>query len=291
MAYPQPARYGYPRSHNEAEIPAERQQYFADPDSAVLEPALLNADIMRPPNTTQLRKGPFVNNNDILNAGESHHWNAQYAGAPLSVETSSAVPGPYHGDHPRFEQEPSHSMPPPFGHPTQSQPWPFETSSGDCTPTNRMDFEHPPAVPAHFEHPHYVHQRNDSARGSFSHTIQRPGFDAPEESFISAPSVQTPMSPHSHQDWMIMAAQESESKPNRARMRGQSPHPPTVDFQRRDGIRKKNARIDIPQERSIQTIEQLLENTTDEDLLKELKQQKRLLRNREAAYVISDFRP
>lgn len=56
-----------------------------------------------------------------------------------------------------------------------------------------------------------------------------------------------------------------------------------IDFQRRDGIRKKNGRIDIPHERNIQTIDELIEQTTDEDTLKELKQQKRLLRNREAA--------
>ena len=58
-----------------------------------------------------------------------------------------------------------------------------------------------------------------------------------------------------------------------------------VDLQRRDGIRKKNGRIDIPQERNIHTIDQLIETTKHEDMLKELKQQKRLLRNREAAYV------
>ena len=67
------------------------------------------------------------------------------------------------------------------------------------------------------------------------------------------------------------------------RMRPSSPSTTMVDFQRRDGIRKKNGRIDIPQERNIHTIDDLIDKTTDEDLLKELKQQKRLLRNREAA--------
>ena len=70
------------------------------------------------------------------------------------------------------------------------------------------------------------------------------------------------------------------------RMRAASPARTHVDMQRRDGIRKKNGRIDIPHERNIETIDQLIEKTTDEDLLKELKQQKRLLRNREAAYVL-----
>ena len=86
-----------------------------------------------------------------------------------------------------------------------------------------------------------------------------------------------------------MAQQEVECRPMSKRMRGASPPRTTVDYQRRDGIRKKNGRIDIPQERNIQTIDDLIEKTInedkDDDLLKELKQQKRLLRNREAAYV------
>ena len=85
---------------------------------------------------------------------------------------------------------------------------------------------------------------------------------------------------------MNMAQQEVEGRPMTKRMRPASPSARTsVDIQRREGIRKKNGRIDIPHERNIQTIDELIESTADEDLLKELKQQKRLLRNREAAYV------
>lgn len=93
------------------------------------------------------------------------------------------------------------------------------------------------------------------------------------------------MSPHSHQDWMGMAQQEMECRPMSKRMRPNSPHHSLIDLARRDGIRKKNGRIDIPQERNIHTIDELIDKTSDEDMLKELKQQKRLLRNREAAYV------
>lgn len=67
------------------------------------------------------------------------------------------------------------------------------------------------------------------------------------------------------------------------RMRASSPPVTMVDYARRDGIRKKNGRIEIPPERNIHTIDELIDQTTDEGLLKELKQQKRLLRNREAA--------
>ncbi len=54
---------------------------------------------------------------------------------------------------------------------------------------------------------------------------------------------------------------------------------------RRDGVRKKNARFDIPEGRNLQTIDELINsaNPNNEDEIKELKQQKRLLRNRQAA--------
>ncbi|EPS38599.1 hypothetical protein H072_7690 [Dactylellina haptotyla CBS 200.50] len=52
---------------------------------------------------------------------------------------------------------------------------------------------------------------------------------------------------------------------------------------RRDGIRKKNARFDIPAERTLLNIDALITQSTDEGEIKELKQQKRLLRNRQAA--------
>jgi hypothetical protein len=52
---------------------------------------------------------------------------------------------------------------------------------------------------------------------------------------------------------------------------------------RRDGIRKKNARFEIPAERTLSNIDQLISQSTNEEEVKELKQQKRLLRNRQAA--------
>lgn len=52
---------------------------------------------------------------------------------------------------------------------------------------------------------------------------------------------------------------------------------------RPDGIRKKNARFEIPKERNLQTIDALIMASTDDNEKKELKQQKRLLRNRQAA--------
>ena len=50
-----------------------------------------------------------------------------------------------------------------------------------------------------------------------------------------------------------------------------------------DGFRKKSARFEIPQERNLENIDALIASTNDEQEKKELKQQKRLLRNRQAA--------
>ena len=78
---------------------------------------------------------------------------------------------------------------------------------------------------------------------------------------------------------------DQESRPLTKRMRQQSPAPRShspINL-RRDGIRKKNARFDIPAERTLLNIDTLIAQSADDQEIKELKQQKRLLRNRQAA--------
>lgn len=242
---------------------------------------------MQSPADAQPRKGSFVNANGVLTPVETQGWNPAYGG--LSAEPSSGRPPHlYHDDHRGFPARPPHIST--YGHPPHAESWQYEQGSGHCTPTNVTDLEYIQPPPPGYEHASYIHQRNDSARGSFSHpgpSISHPpqhfNPPPPDGTFAPAPQVQTPMSPHSNQDWMAMAQHEAEAIRMSKRMRTGSPARTSVDLQRRDGIRKKNGRIDIPQERNIQTIDDMIENATDEELLKELKQQKRLLRNREAA--------
>ncbi|KAM3419295.1 hypothetical protein BST61_g5232 [Cercospora zeina] len=245
---------------------------FVDDDSAVLDPAILDPE-MHSPTGTSFRKDSFANTHGVLSPADSQAWDHQYSG-PIAVEPTDAAVF--------VRQQPLHPQPPFAQQHPPSGPWPFEHGSGDCTPTTGGDFMPPPPFDGA---PQYVHTRADSAHGSFSHHPPHQQFNPQhaEAHFIPAPQVQTPMSPHSHQDWMGMAQQEMEGRPSSKRMRPSSPPRTMIDFQRRDGIRKKNGRIDIPHERNIQTIDELIEQTTDEDTLKELKQQKRLLRNREAA--------
>lgn len=108
----------------------------------------------------------------------------------------------------------------------------------------------------------------------------------PSAVFPSAPAEQ-PMSPHTHADWMAFNQNEMDSRPGPKRMRPNTPPPRGFSPRRDGGIRKKNARFDIPAERNLFNIDQLIASCTNEDEMKELKQQKRLLRNRQAAYVPS----
>lgn len=94
-----------------------------------------------------------------------------------------------------------------------------------------------------------------------------------------------PTSPRSGQDWSSISSAEhvdlrSAHRTGPLSSPSYNPNPPLL---RRDGIRKKNARFEIPAERTLRTIDTLINQTTDEQEIKELKQQKRLLRNRQAA--------
>ncbi|KAG6062751.1 hypothetical protein E4U32_001975 [Claviceps aff. humidiphila group G2b] len=77
---------------------------------------------------------------------------------------------------------------------------------------------------------------------------------------------------------------ESPNQPIRKKRKTCSPVFPARDGLRKgDGIRKKNARADIPADRNLNTIDTLIAQSANEQETKVLKQQKRLLRNRQAA--------
>jgi hypothetical protein len=96
------------------------------------------------------------------------------------------------------------------------------------------------------------------------------------------PTSAVSMSPQSSQGgWASTTSSDSAEQraDNRSPYRPMSP----MTVLRSDGIRKKNARFEIPKERNLANIDALIMSSTDEHEKKELKQQKRLLRNRQAA--------
>lgn len=145
--------------------------------------------------------------------------------------------------------------------------WSLASASGSCTPMQTLD-----GLPAEF--------RSNNFSAAPVHTLFG---NAPQQSlFSSANTVDESMPTSPQKEWAVPESMDHRGMPKR--MRPSSPglrsHSPMM---RRDGIRKKNARFDIPAERNLLNIDQLIQQSTDEGEIKELKQQKRLLRNRQAA--------
>lgn len=151
-----------------------------------------------------------------------------------------------------------------------SQPW-LGNTSGSCTPMLPYD-----GLPAEFENNASLYNRQIQGQTPFASMGNQPLFSP-----TTTADGSTPTSPQ--KDWLSESI-ESRSMPKRMRQNspGLRSHSPLM---RRDGIRKKNARFDIPAERNLLNIDQLIAQSTDEQEIKELKQQKRLLRNRQAAYA------
>lgn len=159
----------------------------------------------------------------------------------------------------------------------QQAPWSASEDSGSCTPTPVL--EQP--IEYTTDGPHVFGQAQ-------SHSAQVPDYENLHLSTMQSfqPSVPFPASPQSSKGgWISAASSDSlDYRPMPAHADSQTPpFGANVHLVRRDGIRKKNARFEIPAERNLRTIDQLINQTNDEQEIKELKQQKRLLRNRQAA--------
>ncbi len=161
-----------------------------------------------------------------------------------------------HSNNPYFTN--NFGIPNAFAHQAQNQ-WSMQNNDG---------------MPQQFQDNSY---RTAQTQVLFSHAPQQSIF-SPAETVIDS----MPGSPS--QDWSVCDPVEQQQNKLPTRMRQNDPglrsHSPLM---RRDGIRKKNARFDIPPERNLNNIEALIQASTDEQETKELKQQKRLLRNRQAA--------
>ncbi|KAI1841702.1 hypothetical protein JX265_006251 [Neoarthrinium moseri] len=156
------------------------------------------------------------------------------------------------------------------GYTPQAQ-WNLGHGSGTCTPLQQYD-----GLAAEYDGNASVFQQPMPTQTPFSNpTGQVPLFSAVGSNNHSIPT--SPM-----KGWMGPDLKNHQSMAKRMR-----PDSPSIrshnDLRRGDGIRKKNARFDIPAERNLTNIDHLIAQSTDEQEIKELKQQKRLLRNRQAA--------
>ncbi|KAF2869256.1 hypothetical protein BDV95DRAFT_498011 [Massariosphaeria phaeospora] len=243
---------------------------FSFDDTTTLDSNILDTPILMSPTTST--QGIFSPDTSI--------WEDFSAGQFIERTASSSVVN-HNGNNPFFTEQSNN----PFARLPANQAatygqqtsWPMQDSSGSRTPTASKplnpfgsgDFGSAPqsfvAEPSQMAYHGLPVQGNVRPSSVFPHV-------APEQ----------PLSPHNNSEWMAFNQQEMDSRPGPKRMRPSSP-PRSFSPRRDGGIRKKNARFDIPAERNLFNIDQLIANCQNEDEMKELKQQKRLLRNRQAA--------
>ena len=121
----------------------------------------------------------------------------------------------------------------------------------------------------------------------FNHEVVQPSQHNPYGGLPrhSAPEYRPDVASVASPQWSTSSSDAVEKIPRSGHV--QSPtfnhNAPTL---RRDGVRKKNARFDIPDGHNVHTIDLLIAaaDPTNEEKIRTLKQEKRLLRNRQAAY-------
>ena len=237
------------------------QKYFEDEDNSVLDDSILDHNTLDSglelsPPMAGSRRDSFAVGQHPLFSPKTEDWH--------SVDMQS-VPS----NNPFLDQ---HSNNPFMRGLDQTQHnayatanWAFGPSSGACTPLHPFDgmTEYDAGVPLFQQRPM---------------TGPTP-FTNPGNMFPSLPGANQSIPTSPQKEWMT-----PQQPINKNKMRPSSPGIRSHNEMRRgDGIRKKNARFDIPAERNLSNIDHLISQSTDEQEIKELKQQKRLLRNRQAA--------
>ncbi|KAF6842739.1 bZIP transcription factor [Colletotrichum musicola] len=241
----------------------QAQKYYEEEDHSILDENILDHSAldsgleMSPPMADSRRESFAVGSS--LFSPKTEEWQ--------SVEMQS-VPSnnPFleqHSNNPFMRID--HAQPSPFG--PQGNAWSLSNTSGSCTPLQQFD-----GLSAEY----------DNAASLFQRPVvqgQTPFTNPTGQINMFAPIGGNQSIPTSPQKGWIGQAESMAKKmrPGSPAIRSHN------DMRRGDGIRKKNARFDIPAERNLSNIDQLIAQSTDEQEIKELKQQKRLLRNRQAA--------
>lgn len=252
---------------------AHAQQEFYEEDDCILDDNnldqnALDSGLEMSPNLVDSRRESFAVSSSLFSP-KTETWTAVDM---ESIPSNNPFMEPQHAQ-PQQHAQQSHSNNPflrmdphqqPQAQPFMAQannPWSM-SSSGACTPM--AQFEN---LPSEFENAQPLFQRPPmQGQTPFSN----PANQVPMFPVNGHPMQQTP----SKDGWM-------------GSMKDHKHEGPTIrshnDLRRGDGIRKKNARFDIPAERTLNNIDALIAQSNDESEIKELKQQKRLLRNRQAA--------
>lgn len=261
----------------------DSRRSFFDDDESILDENILDNSLLDSSTTdfADRRRGSAYDANAIFSPANNNDWDFDHdMGIPAgpaddSTPVSAATFEHSNGTNNPFikleQAQPAYAQP----HNTWSS---GNAASGSCTPT--------------------VYD-NGFSNGPFDdNSYLAPAMPGPAQAFESVHipphavfTASVPSSP-AIKDWSQAGPNDHGDSHAIKRMRPSSPAPRShspLHVVRRDGIRKKNARFDIPAERTLMNIDQLIARSQDENEIKELKQQKRLLRNRQAAYVLVHF--
>ncbi|KAL8733979.1 MAG: hypothetical protein Q9166_001740 [cf. Caloplaca sp. 2 TL-2023] len=264
---------------NSSQFHTESRQDFADNESdGILDDRILErpASDMSPPILGQRRES-FADNTSTISPRDNRWSDFSYPTASTTLLPPNALGSPlfFQQNGHTFIQEDSTSgnM---YSHPSAT--WEPQAGQDTCTPTTTYDiFSAEPDVKGMV--PNYP---TDMGNPQLQTMYEGVSATQPAQYYGGSTLLTSPRSSH---DWSSAESAEHmeiRSMPGANPLSSPSynPNPPLL---RRDGIRKKNARFEIPAERTLRTIDHLINQTTDEQEIKELKQQKRLLRNRQAA--------
>lgn len=260
----------------------KRQPQADEDDFGVLDDSILDSDAADMSPSSQNRKESFAESARVFSSSGSPWSSYRYGPEQVALQSSDQAVQSLieHGNDNVF---PGQSAPQGISYPNQTPAWHLSGTSGSCTPT--ADYENISSDYANsmMMMPSYSHGTTNSS------TAATTTFDGPhvQTAPLYLANLASSTSPQSGKDWASISSSEQLGDwSTSAQPHPNSPfHPGSLQNFRRDGIRKKNARFEIPAERNLRTIDHLINQTNDEQEIKELKQQKRLLRNRQAAYA------
>ena len=238
-------------------------------DNSILDTPNLDSAFDMSPHMADSRRESFAVGSSLFSP-KTEVWDAVDM---QSIPSTTGFSDHPNSNNPFFRLDQSQSAAP-FAN--QASHWPFGNGSGACTPMapfdTLSDFDHNKSA---------MFQRSMGASTPFSNP--NVNIFAGLNSAATTSGSAIPTTSSTAGQGMSALARTDLGAHGQKKL----PASPTVrshnDLRRGDGIRKKNARFDIPPDRNLNNIDQLISQSTDEQEVKELKQQKRLLRNRQAA--------
>ncbi|KAI0151761.1 bZIP transcription factor [Xylariaceae sp. FL1272] len=248
---------------NTLTVDTHAQRFFEEDDAGILDDAILDhsgldSGLEMSPAMADSRRDSFAVAGSLFSP-KTEDWHSVDM---QSLPSNNPFLEPQNNNPFTRPDQPQHAT-----YASQNHAWSMGHGSGTCTPVQYDGLE------ATYDSNTALFQRPMPMQTPFSN----PTGHVPLFSAVGPSNSSIPTSPQ--KDWMNQDFKAQSMK----RHQPDSVIRSHNELRRGDGIRKKNARFEIPAERNLDNIDALISQSNDDQEIKELKQQKRLLRNRQAA--------